>query len=348
MGLKSGIAPSYRVVANGVDATEKINERLKSMTVTDSTGFDSDMLEIILADDDPNNPIEMPETGAEIEIYLGYDNLTQRMGLFIVDEVELSGWPGEMSIRGRAAPYDASRGGKSNLQSQKTRSWEKGTLLGDMVKKIASDHGMDYAVSESLRKIPLPHIDQADESDINLLLRIGRKYDAVTKPSGGKLVMAKRGSGKTANGDGLPVISLTPGDCTAFRMVQSKRETAGTVVAYWHATKNSKRNEIKVGEGEPVRRLKYYFPTTGMALAAAQAELSRRQRGESKVAVTVIGDPTLAAECSLELTGFRSGINGEWLINSVTHRMDESGYSCDLEGEKPNSETTPDVETSET
>ncbi|USZ80555.1 putative transcriptional regulator [Serratia phage MQ-4] len=344
----AGTAPTFRVIANGVDATLKVNERLVSITVTDSTGFDSDMLEITLADDEPANPIEIPETGAELEVFLGYDNWTQRMGLFVVDDIELSGWPGEMIIRGRAAPYDKSKGGKTSLQSQKTRSWPKGTKLGDMVKKIASEHGMEPAVSESLAKIPLPHIDQADESDINLLIRIGRKYDATTKPSGGKLVMTKRGEGKTASGEELPAVTLLASDCTAFRMTQSRRESAGTVVAYWHATKNSRRNEIKVGEGEPVRRLKYYFPTDAMALEAAKAELHRRQRGESKVAVSMPGDPSLAAECKLTLAGFRSGIDGDWLINRVTHRIDESGYSCDVEAEKPNDDKTEEVEVSET
>lgn len=349
MGLTSaGIAPAFRVIANGVDATLKINERLVSMTITDGVGFEADMLEITLADDEPTNPIEVPETGAELEIFLGYDNWTLRMGLFVVDEIELSGWPGEMAIRGRAAPYDTSKGGKTSLQTQKTRSWPKGTKLGDMVKKIASEHGMEPAVADSLKSIPLPHIDQADESDINLLLRIGRKYDAVTKPSGGKLVVTKRGEGKTASGEDLPTVTLRAGDCTAFRMTQSRRESAGTVVAYWHATKNSRRNEIKVGEGEPVRRLKYYFPTDAMALEAAKAELQRRQRGESKVAVSMPGDPTMAAECKLALVEFRPGVDGDWLINRVTHRLDDQGYSCDVEAEKPNDDKTEEVEVSET
>lgn len=348
MGLITGIAPAFRVFANGVDATVKINERLVSLTITDGVGFEADMMEITLADDEPSDPIQVPETGAEIEIYLGYDNWSQRMGLFVVDEIELSGWPCEMAIRGRAAPYDESKGGKSGLQTQKTRSWPKGTKLGDMLKKIANEHKLEPAISDSLKNIPLPHIDQADESDINLLLRIGRKYDAVTKPSGGKLVMTKRGEGKTASGEEMPTVTLLASDCTAFRMTQSRRESAGTVVAYWHATKTSRRNEIKVGEGEPVRRLKYYFPTDAMALEAARAELNRRRRGESKVAVSMPGDPSLSAECKLSLVGFREDVDGDWLINRVTHRLDESGYSCDIEAEKPNEDKTDEVEVSET
>lgn len=344
MGL-IGVKPAFRLIANGVDATVKINERLISLNLSDSTGYESDTLEISLADDEPDNPIEMPETGAELELFLGYDNWSQRMGLFICDEVELSGWPGTMNIRARAATYDKSKGGKTDLQTQKSRSWTKGTKFGDMIKKIAEEHGMESAVSESIAKIELPHTDQADESDLNLLLRLGKKYDAVVKPSGGKITVTKRGEGKTASGEDLPVITLTANDCTAYRLTSQKRENAGTVIAHYQLTKKGTKYDVKVGEGEPVKRIGKFYPTQEMALDAAKAEFSKRQRDQITVAVSMPGDPTLAAECTLLLVGFRAGIDGEWLITRVDHRLDDgSGYTCDVEATKPNSDEDPDVE----
>lgn len=345
MGLISGIQPTWSIAADQVDITATIAERFISLTLTDAMGFESDMLEITLSDNNPLQPIAIPPTGAELVLAMGYDGINAPMGMFVCDEVEVAGWPGEMVIRARAATYDKSKGGKSDLQSQKTRSWPKDTKLGDMVAKIAKEHGMEPAVSASLKSIPLPHTDQADESDINLLVRLAKKYDAVVKPSGGKLVMAKRGESKSISGEALAPVLLGPTDCTAFRMVMAKRETAGMVVAYWHAVKQAKREEVKVGKGEPVRRLKQYYPTQDMALAAARAELSRRERGEQTVALTVTGSPLIAAECPLTLAGFRPGVDGEWLISRVTHRLDASGgYVCDLEGEKPNKEEQPAVE----
>lgn len=343
MGL-TGIAPAFRVLANGDDITAKINERLISLSLSDGVGLESDTLEIMLADDEPANPIQMPETGAELELSLGYDNWIQRMGLFICDEVELAGWPGTMTIRARAATYDKSKGGKIDLQTQKSRSWTKGTKFGDMVKKIAEEHGMESAVSESMAKITLPHTDQADESDLNLLLRLAKKYDGVVKPSGGKITVTKRGEGKNASGEELPTITLTAQDCTAFRLTSQKRENAGTVVAYYQVTKKAARNEVKVGEGEPVKRIGKYYPTQAMALDAAKAELSKRQRNQVTVAVTLPGDPSIAAECKLVLVGFRDGIDGEWLITRADHRLDDNGYSCDVEATKPNSEEEPHVQ----
>ena len=338
------VRPEFRLLANQADITATIQDRLVSLRFTDAAGLESDVLEIVLADHDPLQPIQMPPTGAELELFLGYDGLAQRMGLFVCDEVELAGWPGEMTIRARAAPFDTSKGGKQNLQTQKTRSWPKGTKLGDMAKKIAKEHGMEAAVAKSLASIALPHIDQADESDLHFLGRVAKKYDAVVKPAGGKLVLAKKGETKSVSGEQLPAVALVPTDVSRFRVVMSKRETAGMVVAYWHAVKQAKRNEVKAGQGEPVSRLKMYYPTKEMALAAARSELQRRERGMVTVSLTMPGRTDLVAEAPLTLAGFRDGVNGEWVITRVEHSLDSGGYSCTVEAETPNSGDQANVE----
>lgn len=344
MGLTGKVKPEYRLTANQNDITGTISERLVSLRYTDEAGMESDVLEITLADHDPDNPIQLPPTGAELELFLGYDGNLERIGLFVCDEIEMSGWPGEMTIRARAAPFDLSKGGKSNLQSQKTRSWAKGTLLGNMVKKIAKEHGMAAAVMDTLAKIALPHIDQADESDLHFLGRVVKKYDGIVKPAAGKLILAKIGSAKTISGLSLPSVTLAPGDVSRFRVVMSKRETAGKVVAYWHAVKSAKRHEVKVGEGEPVKRLKMYYPTQEMALAAARSELDRRERRKVTVSVTLPGRTDLVAEGRMVLDGFRDGVDGEWSITRAEHTLDNSGFVTTVEAEQPNDSIVPDVE----
>lgn len=344
MGLTQPIRPNFKLLANDKNITDTIVDRFVSLRYTDEAGLDSDMLEIVLADHEPLLPIQVPPTGAELQLFLGYDNDALRIGLFIVDELELAGWPGEMTIRARAAPYDKSKGGKFNLQTQKVRSWPAGTTLGAMVQKIAKEHGMEGAVSASLASIKLPHIDQPDESDINLLLRVAKKYDAVVKPAGGKLVLAKRGEFKSVSGQDLPTITLVAKDCSRWRMVQSKRETAGKVVAYWHAVKQAKRHEISVGSGEPVRRLKQYYPTQEMALAAARSELARRERARTTMHITMPGRTDLAAECKVILQGWREGVPTEWVATRAEHSLDDRGYSSTIELELPNQGDDSNVE----
>ncbi|AXF38232.1 putative transcriptional regulator [Ralstonia phage phiRSP] len=330
------IRPDFKLLANSQDITAAILDRFVSLRYTDEAGLASDMLEIVLADHDPLKPIQVPPTGAELELFLGYDGQSQRIGLFIVDEIELAGWPGEMTIRARAATFDKSKGGKTDLQTQKVRSWKAGTTLGAMVQKIAKEHGMEGAVAPSLASIKLPHIDQPDESDINLLLRVAKKYDAVVKPAGGKLVLAKRGEFKSVSGKDLPTVTLVANECGRWRMVQSKRETAGMVVAYYHAVKQAKRHEVSVGSGEPVRRLRQYYPTREMSLAAARAELARRERARITMHITCPGRTDLAAECKVILQGWREGVPTEWVATRAEHSLDDRGYTSTIELELPN------------
>ena len=339
-----GLKPTFRILANEADITGTLQSRLISLRYTDASGVESDILEVVVSDADPDAPIQQPPPGAEMQLFLGYDGLSQYMGAFVADEIEMSGWPSEMTIRARSAVFAKSKKGKTGLQSQKSRSWPKDTKIGDMVSKIAKEHSLTPKVSESLKSIKLPHIAQTDESDLNFLSRIARKYDGVVKPVGENLIFAKRGETKSVSGENLPPVVLTPGQVSRFRVVTSTRETAGMVVAYWHAVKNAKRHEVKVGEGEPVKRLKMYYPTQEMALAAARAELDRRKRHKTTISIQFPGDPNVAAEAKLVLAGFREGVDGEWLITRVEHTLGSGGYVCSVEAETPNDDETPDSE----
>lgn len=342
MGLN--FKPEYRLIANSNDITQIISERLVTLRFTDEAGFQSDILEITLADNDQVKPIAVPPTGAELTLYLGYNGSSQKIGMFVCDELEISGYPSELVIRARSAQFDDSKNGKSNMQTQKTRAWAKDTKFGDVVKKIASEHGMKSVVSSVLTSILLPHTAQTDESDIHFLQRMARKFDAVAKAADGKIIVAKKGEGTTASGGNMPTVRLQPIDVIQFRMVKSKRETAGEVVAYYHAIKEAKRHEVRVGNGEPRHQLKMQYPTQAMALAAARSELDKRSRAKTTLSVTLPGRPDLVAEGRVVMSGFRPGVNGTWSITRAEHMLNNSGYVTTVEAEIPQDDgTSPSV-----
>ncbi|WNL50863.1 tail protein [Xanthomonas phage Murka] len=258
------------------------------------------------------------------------------MGLFVCDEIEMSGFPCELVIRARAAPYEKSKGGKTDLQTQKSRSWKKGTTIGAMVHKMAGEHGMQSSVSADLAKIALPHTDQSNESDLNLLSRLAKKYDAIAKPAGGKLLFIKKGDGKTSSGQDMPAFEVTPDITSAWRITLASRDSAGTVVAYYRDFSAAQRKEIAVGDGEPVRRLRMAYKDQASALEAARAEQRKRARGEASASVNMPGDPDIMAESVMNMKGFRPGVDGEWLVSRVEHYMGPMGYTCQIEAEKPN------------
>lgn len=319
-----GLMPCFSVVANGTDITSLIADLYEYVSITDGTGYESDTCEVSLIDD-PMRPIDLPKKGAELRISMGYDLAMVDMGLFIVSEISLSGPPEKMIIRGRAVPQLTSKNGITSLSSQKSRSWPKDTAISAVVSKIAKEHGLDPLVSEAVAQIKLPHFDQSDESDLNFLLRIAKRYDAVCKPAGGKLLFVKRGD------IDLPVLTIAKEEVSDWEMTSSSSDSAGTVIACWHDKKGAKKKEVKVGDGEPVKRLRHSYQDEKSAQAAAQASLDQSRRGEERLSLNLPGNPEISAEKPLTLINFREGIAGDWIIEQATHSIDKGvGFKTSL------------------
>lgn len=320
--------PDFVILANKADVTATIKKNFLGMQLTDASGFESDMLELSLAAGDG---VSKPAKGAELEVWLGYAGALTKMGLFVVDEIGIGGPPTVMSIRARGTPFEKSKTGLTDLQSQKTRTWASGTTIDSVLSKIASEHKLQPLLSKSLRGIDLPQFDQTAESDISFLVRLGRRYDAIVKPGGGKLALFKRGDFD------MPQVSIDAVDAIRWSYSESSRENEGTVVAFWHKKEKAKRQQVEVGSGEPVKQLRQWYLDAASARAAAQAELDRRRRGSATFSVTVPGNARLSADYRLAPRGFHPGVPSLFVITSVTHALDTGGgYVCEVSSELPN------------
>lgn len=323
-----GLKPCFRVVANGSDISSVIEELFEYISVTDQTGIESDTCEISLIDD-PVTPIAIPPRGAEMEILMGYDDAFVSMGKYVVDEIELDGPPEKMVIRGRAAAQTASKSGQVSMQTQKSRTWAKDTTIEAAVRKIAKEHNLDFMVSDSLKTVKLPQTSQSDESDLSFLFRLAKRYDAICKPAGAKLLFVKRGEIQ------METLAFTRWQLSKWSMVRSSRDSTGTVIAYWHEKAKAKKHEVKLGDGEPVRRLRHAYADEASAKAAAQAALDKSKRDEDKLSIALPGDPYISAESPVTISEIRDGIDGDWIVDSVTHKIDKSvGFNTSFEAVK--------------
>lgn len=318
--------PDFLILANKAKISTAIKNSLVSLSITDASGFESDTLEIVL----DATGIEKPAKGAELEVHLGYTGDLVKMGLYVVDEVTISGWPTTITIRARGTPFSKSKLGLVALHSQKTRTWARDTKIDAVIAKIAKEHNLTPLVSKSLQGIDLPQFDQTAESDISFLVRLGRRYDAIVKPGGGKLAMFRRGDFE------MPSITIDAVDATNWSYIESSRDTGGTVVAFWHSKANAERKQVEVGSGDPVKQLRHWYPDEASAKAAAKAEHDRRSRGAAEFWVTVPGNPRLSADNRLVPQGFFAGIPKLFVIKSVTHRLNHTGFSSDVQAELPN------------
>jgi hypothetical protein len=321
--------PSYRIEANGNDITAAIRQRFISMTLTDEAGIASDCMTLEL--DDSGTGINLPATGAELRVWLGYEGAARFMGLYVVDEIELKGPPDRMTITAKAAPMKDSKA-YTALHTQHNRSWTPRTL-GDLAASIAAEHGLTPAVSPALASHKLPHLDQADESNMNLLTRVAKSVGGIAKANDGKLIIVPQGEGKTVSGKSMPTVSIARTSGTSHSVKLIGRQDYKRVVTVWRDTNAAQDKEATAGEGEPVRRIRHVYPDQAAAEKAAQTSLEAYRRGKSTLSVSLPGRPELAAEGRLILSGFRSGVNGEWSITRVTHKLSAGGYVTDVEGE---------------
>ena len=113
----------------------------------------------------------------------------------------------------------------------------------------------------------------------------------------------------------------------------AERGKYGAVTAEWHDKATAKRETVKAGDGDPIFKLRRSYPDATQAQAAAEAKLAALDRGTGTMEITLPGNPDLMAEGVINLSRFRSGIDGRWLLNRVTHTIGNQGFSSSLSAE---------------
>lgn len=318
--------PAWRVVLDGQDLTARIAPRLIDLTLTEDRSGEADQLDLRVHDHD--GKMALPRRGVTLAVAIGWKEtgLVDK-GTFEVDEVEYSGSPDVICIRARSANLTQS------LRNRRERSWHA-TTLGSVVRAIAGEHGLSARVAEKLASVALPHLDQANESDANLLTRLGKRFDATATVKNGTLIFAPIGTGKTASGKDLPTYTLTRQDGDQHRYSVADRDSYSGVRAYWNDTKGARRKSVLVGDDDNAKALRETYDSEKSAREHADAEFKRLQRGEARFDFTLaLGRAELTPETLLQVSGFKSEIDSQrWLVAKATHTIvGASGFSTHLE-----------------
>ena len=317
--------PQFSVTSNGQDITSQISDRLIRLSVKDEAGLKSDTCQIDLDDRDQN--LDLPSTGVELEIKIGYETLTS-LGKYAVDEVRLAHPPSRITVRGKAMP--------NSLKSKKTRSWDDKTI-NNIVSQIASEHGLGHRVASQFSSITIEHLDQTDESDAHLLTRLAKEHGAVAKPAGRILLFIPKGEGKAASGSALSAAVVNVGECMTYSCTQKDRGSFQKVVAKYQDKETGTEKTVEAAgdsgaDDDTVARIKKVFPTMEEAQDAANAEALELKTGKVEIDLSIIGRPDIFAERPISLQGFRNPPMGgsDWTITSVTHEFSERGYTTKI------------------
>lgn len=339
------MTPIFKLTVSGQDITADVSKRLVQMEWTDGVEEKSDAFTVTLHDAD--NKLAVPKKGAKIELAAGYNGALQKVGTYSVDEAEISGPPDKLTVRGTAAPFvDAS--GKS-ATARRSKSWES-TTLGEIVQTIASKLGVTAAIDSALSSIEITNEQQVDESDTNFLLRLARRLGGYVKFVDGRMVLAEEGSGKGAGGTSLTA-TITKQQCTSWRVSSGgKAEGLKKVKVRYHDYQTGETKSVEAEIEKPASAAEFsdvpwlasnentFTPPAPAASepeakAIAKTTAKRIARATRSFEITLPGRLDIVAGGKINLTGFREGVNGNWLMKNVRHRIDSGGWSMTVSGE---------------
>ena len=320
------MTPTFRIVADGADITALINDRLLSLRTSDKPGMESDDFELRI--DDRDSAVSLPSRGASIEVFLGYSGTAlTRLGRYTVDEVELSGPPDTLVIRGKASDMRGS--GKTT----RSGSWE-GVSLASIVKDVAARNGWSPVCPVDT---VVPRADQLSESDFNFITRLSKQFDCTAKVADGKLLVMQRQGGQSASGKALGAITLTRSDVSRWQFRLGDRSAHKAVGAKHQDKKTGKLAIVTLDNDEapdglpPVHTDRHIYPNKSAAEQAAKARLAAFNRSTAAVRLEMPGRTDLFAERTINAQGFKVGLDGEYLVDSVEQVFTQSGWSTTVE-----------------
>lgn len=322
--------PIFRVIADSVDITAKIQQRLISISTTDEAGIKSDTCTITL--DDRDGIMQIPRKGAKLMVSLGYEETgLSTIGIYTVDEVSLSGFPQTMSISAKAADFTDDI--KGDIKSPITRHFDNVTF-DDLVKTISGEHDLIGKVAAELASVMFTHIDQTQESNIHLLTRLAQQHNGIAKVTHDALILAKAGASMSMSGLNLSSVVINKNQVSDYHCSLTDRAKYKAVTATWHNKLTGQNIAVSTSEEKPAFMLRHTYDDEQKAIEAARAKLEDLTQGTNTVDVTLDGNPNLFAESPLVLMGFRPGVSGTtWTVTRVEHTLTTKGFKTTVAGE---------------
>lgn len=324
--------PGFQISANGKDITSILSDRLIGMKIVDVAGWKSD--EVTISLDMRDNRLAVPPLGAILKVQVGYpDEGLWTTGSYKVDSIEISGPPSKLEVIGRATDF------LGQMKAQQSVSWHQKTI-GQIVAVIAEKTDLLPVISEDLKDVLIPHIDQTAESYMHFLTRLARDYGAIFKVKEQRLLFITAGTGKSAGGLDLPALLIERREILDYRFSGTGKNRFAGVKARWRNVPLNTDVVVIAGVDDPdagVKEMTFPFATEGEARAAADAALKKLQRREESLEITIVGKPQAKAMFPVTISRMGEPIDGaDWLIQRAEHNYNSSGLITRIICEKKN------------
>lgn len=335
--------PKFKLIYAGKNITDDISRFLIQLTYTDKIEGESDEIDIQLEDSQLLwQGSWYPTKGDKMELSIGYGSNMVPAGTFEVDEVEFSGPPDRVNIRGQAT------GIKKAIRTKRMDAFENVTVK-QLAEKIAKKNGLTVeGVFGKNANLVHKRISQNRETDLEFLKRVAQSYGIVFSVRSNKMVftdqqqLEKRSPSKTLDKTDVSRFSLRHKSVKTYagaqvawknpdtdKVVQSVYQPSieGLVPDFLKGSVGSETFKEYVGEfgnSADVLQIKEKSENEAQADAKAQAALYRANTKEYEGEIGLYGDPLICAGNNIELTGF-GRMSGRWSITESTHTFSRSG-----------------------
>jgi len=317
--------PYYKVLYDGKNITEDISKHLLTLSYTDKTEGESDELEITLEDVDRLWQNEWyPTKGSIIKAEIGMaGGAVLSCGSFMIDEIEFTGPPDVVSIKGLAA------GTHSGVRTKKSYAHENKTL-SEVIRTVAGNAG--FQVSGQIENIRIGRIMQHRETDLAFIKRLSRDYGYVFSVRDKTLVFTSIYDLEAKD----KVLTLDRTDLTGFSLRDKSADTyKGSKVQYHNvSTKElvSYSEDDSDGDGAAeTYEIRSKAENKQQAEAKAKAALHRANSREKTGTITAPGNVLIVAGINIELTGL-GVLSGKYHVTGSHHTIDKSmAYGTEAE-----------------
>lgn len=344
--LTTGYTPIFQVLKDGVDITSRLQDRLTQVKLTQTQYSQIGDVEFIF--DDRDWALELPQVKDTITFLMGYKETGLSVfGDYTIDEVHLVGPPRSIKILGHCVSLD------SDLKLRATKTYTN-TTAGEIIKDIASQDKITANVESSIGSIKMPTFNQVAQSGFHVIDQLARTYGGVAIYENGTVNVVKRGTPTTVSGAEFGTIDLNPEDFGEWDFwIQSRAAFSGAQAAWFDKDNVTRQVETVRSSGaglgtfpligsvfeNPNRFhvLPGMFQSQEQARAAAKAALSFTESLRAMATITLAkGDPTIRVHQGLNIQGMRDGINGQYIVETVTHSYRKTtGIVTNIEAKTP-------------
>lgn len=319
-----------KIIYNTKDISNDITPHLKSFSFNDVMSGEADDINLTLEDRAELWQGDwLPERGDTLTVSIMTLNWRSAMegekelplGLFEIDEVEISKPPSEVKIKAVSVPDNTELRG-----TDKSRRWEN-TTLQTVAQDIAD--GADMELFYDGDDPSFDRVEQSQQSDLSFLSKLLKDYGLALKVSDDKIIVFDEHDYEEAE----PVKTIRQSDLTSFSLKASTREIyRGCHVKYQNSTDNEVieytfiPNEEKKGKMLEVNE---EVDSVQAAEKLARKKLREKNCTEVTVSLHLMGDFDLLAGNTVTLEGFHS-FDGKYIITRSSHDIG-GDYSMSVE-----------------